>query len=461
MAAQKFFFINFGFIVGVLISGFFDSYYKVIFWLAFMIFLSSAVFLRNYLYLFSLFFSGVFVAIFYFGMREGIVLNGYPKLTGGDFEVMSVSETITTDKSRRIVAELRGEYRGEVLVFYPSEDIFKYGDVLKVTGDFESAEVKGGSPVIFAERIEYVGNEGSEINKLLFGVKDKFVSVLTKNLSPNAGALASGLLFGEKAKFSSEFKEAMKRSGTTHIVALSGYNISILVGALGLVVAVFSRRIRIFLYFFVIIIFTLMVGGDPSIVRAAIMGGVFLLSKELGRNITPAYALSFAGALMLWWNPLVIYSIGFQLSFLSFMGIVYIAPSLTSIFKLKGGLISKLTVETASAQLAVLPLIVNYFGGFSVVSLISNIFILGTIPISMFFAFLLLVFNFILPFLSFFIVWICEIVLGYQIFIINLFSKLYTPSGSYFRNGIFTAVYVVLLLGIIIFYKDDNPNENK
>lgn len=461
MAAQKFFFINSGFIVGVLIAGFFDSYYKIFFWIAFAIFLSSAVFLRSYLYLFSLFFIGVFVAVFYFGMREGIALNGYPKVASGEFEVMSVSETITTDKSRRVVAELRGGYSGEVLVFYPSEDNFKYGDILKVVGDFKPAESRGSSPVIFANKVEYTGSGGSRINKFLYGVKDKFVSVLTKNLSPNAGALASGLLFGEKAKFNSEFKDAMKRSGTTHIVALSGYNISILVGALGLIVAVFSRRIRIFLYFFVIIIFTLMVGGDPSIVRAAIMGGIFLLSKELGRNITPAYALSFAGALMLWWNPLVINSIGFQLSFLSFMGIVYIEPVFTKIFRLGGGLISKLAVETASAQLAVLPLIVSYFGGFSVMSLLSNIFILGTIPIAMFFSFLLLVFNFVLPFLSFFVVWICEIVLGYQIFIINLFSKLYTPSGSYFKSGIFTAVYVVLLLGIIIFYRGDNYNERE
>lgn len=461
MAAQKFFFINCGFLGGILIAGFFGSWLQTLYLIALMVFILGAIFLRKYLDLISLLFVGLFFGVLYFGARSDFALAGYPKQRMGNFKIMSTSETLTTDKSQRFFGKFLDEYRGEVLVFYSSENKYRYGQILSVAGDFEPPERQGDSSVIFAEKIEDTGQVGAPILRGLYEFKTRLVEVLTGKLSSNAGALASGLLLGEKTTFSAEFKEAMRKSGTTHIVALSGFNISILVGALGLLVAGFSRRTRIFLSTLIIIVFTLMVGAEPSIVRAAIMGCIFLISKELGRDIPHGYALSFAGATMLLWNPLNIYSVGFQLSFLSFAGIVYLAPIFASIFKTGGGLVSRLVLETSSAQIAVLPLIVNYFGSFSAVSFLANILILGTIPLAMFFVFLLLVVNFTLPFFAFFFAWICEIILGYQITVINLFSKLYVPAGSYFKNGLFTAIYIFLILGFIIIYKERITNERK
>lgn len=461
MAAQKFFFLSCGFLAGVIITAFLGSFYNLFYWLALLVFFGCAVFFRQYLLLLSIFFIGSFFAVFYFGFRSDLVERGYPKIYVGSFEIVSTSETLTTDKSRRFFGNLDGEYRGEVLVFYSTEDDFNYGERFVVSGEFELSEKPGSVPVIFAKEIKRIDGGSKTIGWYLLNFKNKLVGVINEELSPRAAALASGILLGDKTNFDADFKEAMKRSGTTHIVALSGFNISILVGALALVVVGFKRRTRIFLYFFVITTFTLMVGAEPSIVRAAIMGGIFLLGKELGRDITPAYALSFAGLVMLVWNPLIIYSVGFQLSFLSFMGIVYIAPAIAGTLGFGGGVVSRLAVETVSAQLAVLPLIINYFGTFSVMSFFANILILGTVPISMFFVFVLLVLNFSLPIFLFLINWICEIILGYQIAIINLFSKIYIPTGDYFKNGLFTAIYVFFLLGLIIIGRNKVVNERK
>ncbi len=461
MAAQKFFFLNCGFLAGIFIAGFLDSSFKIFYFLALAVFIASAIFLRKYLNLVSLFFIGLVFAVLYFGIRSDFVASGYPKEEMGNFKIMSTSETLTTDKSQRFYGKFLDKYRGEILVFYSGENKYHYGQVLSVIGEFEPSELKGDLPVIFAEDVMVDGEGGSTIIKALFGFKSGLVNILTRRLSSNAGALASGIILGEKTTFSDEFKDAMRKSGTTHIVALSGFNISILVGALAFLVAKFKRRARMFLYSLIITVFTLMVGAEPSIVRAAIMGYIFLLSKEFGRDITPGYALSFAGAMMLLWNPLGIYSVGFQLSFLSFAGIAYLSPIFSNILKIKEGLISKLAVETVSAQVVVLPLIVNYFGGFSPVSFLANILILGTVPMAMFFVFLLLLINFIFPSFSFFIAWICEIILGYQITMINLFSKLYIPGGDSFKNGTFTAIYIFLLLGFIIVYRDKILNERK
>ena len=461
MAAQKIFLVNCGFLVGILIAGFFDSSFKIFYFLALAIFLVGVIFLKKYLYLFSLVFIGLFFAIFYFGIRSDLAEGGYPKVQVGSFRIMSISETLTSDKSRRFNAKFLDDYRGKVTVFYSGEDNYKYGQIFLVSGDFKSSEQKGGAPVIFAKEVKVEGEARRTIARSLFEFKDKLVAILTRKLSSNAGALASGLLLGEKSTFSGEFKEAMRKSGTTHIVALSGFNISILVGALGFAVSGFARKTRIFLYFLTITVFTVMVGAEPSIVRAAIMGCIFLLSKELGRDITPAYALSFAGVAMLIWNPLTIYSVGFQLSFLSFAGIAYLSPIFESIFKNKFGFAFKLGAETFGAQIVVLPLVVNYFGGFSAVSFLANILILGTIPLAMFFVFLLLTTSFIAPIFSFFFAWICEMILGYQILMIDFFAKLHVPMGSYFKSGVFTAIYMFLVLGFIIINKERLTNERK
>lgn len=461
MAAQKFFFLNCGFLTGILLAGFLDFAYKIFYFVALAVFIAGVIFFRRHLNLISLFFIGLFIAVLYFGIRSDFALSGYPKEGMGNFKIMSTSETLTTDKSQRFYGKFLDKYRGEVLVFYSGDNEYSYGQILSVSGEFKASERKGSLPVVFADEDLVQGEGGSMILKGLFNFKSRLVDVLTNKLSSNAGALASGLILGEKTTFSAEFREAMRKSGTTHIVALSGFNISILVGALGFLVSGFRRKTRIFLYSSAILIFTLMVGADPSIVRAAIMGYIFLLSKEFGRDITAGYSLSFAGAMMLAWNPLNIYSVGFQLSFLSFSGIAYLAPIFSDILKVKEGLVSKVAIETMSAQIVVLPLIVNYFGGFSPMSFLANVLILGTVPMAMFFVFILLVINFVFPFLTFFIVWICEIILGYQIAMINLFSKLYIPAGDSFKNVTFTAIYTFLLLGFIILYKDKVPNEGR
>ena len=94
----------------------------------------------------------------------------------------------------------------------------------------------------------------------------------------------AGITLGERAEFSKEFKEAMSKSGTTHLVALSGYNITILVLAVAYVLNFFaSRRLVFWLTLLIIIGFVAMTGAEASVVRAAIMGGIVLLAKRANR----------------------------------------------------------------------------------------------------------------------------------------------------------------------------------
>mgnify|MGYP001224392427 CR=1 FL=1 len=459
MAAQKFFFIGSGFVCGIIIAAFYSLSFVTFYLIALTTFVASAILFQRYLFLVSLGLIGLFLGILYFDLRSDYLNAGYPKDGSGSFEVIAKSESQITDRSQRFSARFEGGYSGDVLVFYSADERVLYGQRFKVEGEFESAERPGSLPVIFVNDLKVSGIRSGGLGRQLHDFKVSLVDVLIRNLSPRSGALAAGLLLGEKANFDADFKEAMRRSGTTHIVALSGYNISVLVGALAFLVSAFRRRTRMILYIISIVFFTLMVGAEPSIVRAAIMGGLFLISKEFGRDIPPGYALVFAGLGMLLWNPMYVYSVGFQLSFLSFAGIVYLMPAISVFLKIKNSLFSNLVLESGSAQLAVLPLVVGYFGGFSMLAILANILILWAVPIAMFFTFCLLVFNFIFPPIVFFVNWICEIILGYQIMIIDLFSKLYIPSGESFKSGLFVAVYVFVVLAFIIINRQDKIDE--
>ena len=108
----------------------------------------------------------------------------------------------------------------------------------------------------------------------------------------------------------------MSQSGTTHLVALSGYNITVIAIAVSTLLSYFLRRRIVFwLSILTIIAFVLMTGAEASVVRAAIMGGIILLAKQIGRIHSMRNAIVFAALLMVLFNPKILrFDIGFQLS---------------------------------------------------------------------------------------------------------------------------------------------------
>lgn len=144
---------------------------------------------------------------------------------------------------------------------------------------------------------------------------------------PHAGLL-SGIAFGTKAAMSRELLEALTRTGTLHVVALSGMNISIVAGIVSLTLLRFiSRRIASLLTVLIIIGFVGFVGPSPSVIRAAIMGSVALIAVVFGRSNWPLFAWVLAVVAMLLVGPGWITDISFQLSVLATLGIILFGTS--------------------------------------------------------------------------------------------------------------------------------------
>lgn len=268
----------------------------------------------------------------------------------------------------------------------------------------------------------------SGISVGLQNFKSRVESNIEKVLDQQKAAFLNGLILGDRQKFSKEFRDDLNKSGTTHLVALSGYNIAIIILSLnGFLGVFFSRRLLFIPIVIVITAFVVMTGAAASVVRAAIMAGLILLAERTDRLYNTRNAIVAAALLMTLANPGVIsFDWGFQLSFAAVLGLIYFRPWLIKIFGKESGFLAwkENLLTTTSAQIAVLPLLILHFGYFSPFSLLANILILEAVPLTMFMGFLIGALGFFSYFLSLIAGWFVSVLLGYEIFIIKFFANL-------------------------------------
>jgi competence protein ComEC len=180
-----------------------------------------------------------------------------------------------------------------------------------------------------------------------------------------------------------------------------------------------------------VLIFVVMTGLQASAIRAAIMGCIVVFAGEMGGVVDVRNALTLTAAGMTVFDPtLSVRNLGFQLSFLSLAGIVYLEAPLRRLFRLENDGVfgwKASAITTLSAQLAVLPILSAAFGGFSATAIGANIMVLGTVPMVMFFGFVLAGAASISNYLAFGIAQVAHLLLAYQIGAIRFWSDLAVP----------------------------------
>lgn len=215
-------------------------------------------------------------------------------------------------------------------------------------------------------------------------VGEKIDGIFNVLIPGDLGQLAKGLVFGNP-DFSDSFDKKIKDSGLVHITAVSGYNVSIiLVGLFKLLRNAIGKKKAFYISILVLIAFCFMTGFSSSVVRAAIMGLAAIVAKMVGRKGSPVNLLVLAALVMMVINPFVIFDIGFQLSFLATVGIIY--SQKISHFIKEGRWFSScaaIFVESLMAQLLCFGVLLYYFGRISLVGLVSNVFILPIVPLAM------------------------------------------------------------------------------
>lgn len=370
--------------------------------------------------------------------------------------------------NQTLTVKLNEPYQGKISAKSALYPRFHYGDKLTFRGKIEApppgsyanylAKENIGGLMNFPEiKLEKSGL-GSPIKAALFNFKNSIVDSYSKILPPEQAALLAGLIFGERGGFSKEFKKAMSLSGTTHLTALSGQNITIISTAVAAAIGFFLPPFLTFsATILIILIFVAMTGFGPSAVRAAIMGFAVLLANLTGRIYDPRNSIGLAAFLITLFNPkALVFDLGFQLSFLAVLGIIYLRPALKKLLRFgdKPGFFAwrENFLMTLAAQLATAPVLIVNFGNFSFTALIANILILTAVPLTMSLGFAVGFFNFLSYYLALLFGWLASLLLNYEIFIINLFAKITLPINPSV-NFWAILVYYSVLAGIVVYAK--------
>lgn len=285
---------------------------------------------------------------------------------------------------------------------------WRYGDIVRVSGrldvpprlstfDYREYLARQG---IFAwmprpeALIRVDEGYGHRAYAWLLDRKHEVRQAVQRMLPPAEAALLNGVLIGDDNAIPDDLQAAFRRTGTSHIVAISGFNISIVVA---LVIPLLSRLLnprRAALFALpTIAAYTLFVGASASVVRAALMAGIALVGMVFWRKGFTLNTLCAAAFLMLVINPHTLFDVGFQLSVLATLGLVLYADRLASPVRnwseahIHGALLRRLAtltldgvLVTLAAQLTTLPLILVVFNQLSLVTLLTNLLILPLQP---------------------------------------------------------------------------------
>ncbi|MBI3261346.1 ComEC/Rec2 family competence protein [Candidatus Berkelbacteria bacterium] len=223
--------------------------------------------------------------------------------------------------------------------------------------------------------------------EFLARARSEFVRFFATSLPVPYGNLVASIVLGGKGLLTSELRQNFIATGTLHLVAVSGYNVTIVLKIFVDWLKLFSPIARFLVGSVIIVAFSALVGGQASVVRAAILAWLLLVAQLTGRQGSALPALVFAATIMVIHKPsILLHDVGFQLSFLAFLGLVYIAPLLKqAIGRLPIISRSSATVgimsETLGAQVAVLPILLFHFGQLTPLSPIANFLILPIVPI--------------------------------------------------------------------------------
>ncbi|MDD2646613.1 MAG: ComEC/Rec2 family competence protein [Patescibacteria group bacterium] len=298
-------------------------------------------------------------------------------------------------------------------------------------------------------------NRGNWLLVRIYNFKHAAQKMINENMTEPQGGLFSSLLLGAGGYLPQDFRDALSKTGTSHIVAVSGLHIVIMISLVEIIIfSVFGikRKHAFYLTAFFIIIYVILTGLAASAVRAGIMGILLLFAKKIGRDYQAGNAIFLVAALMLIFNPfLLLWDVGWQLSFLSILGLIYLSPRfqvlLIKIPDFKIWPIRSYLVATFSAYLFTLPLILYYFGNLSLSAPLANSLVLGFFPWVMMSGFIFILTGLAWPFLIKILVWPIWLILTYVIKIIDFFAQVTWLS---WHLGGFSLVWIIFYFIVLI-----------
>ena len=422
------------------------------------------------------FLTALFCFAFFVGIiRAQVVEERYPYVCSDacTFEARIISAPETRDAYQTFIVRPTDveekEYDVQVRTsLYPT---YEMGERVKVTGTvkvpkflFSHGNEKSfdyasylhtknvGSEMLFP-KLEPMETGDRGLVARLGAWKSGLIETINTYVSSPANTLATGMLFGNSS-MSKELNETFRVAGLSHIVVLSGFNIAIVIAFVLFVFAFLPLAFRITCAALFVLLFVLMVGSEPSIVRATLMSLVGLLAMLLGREYVARQALMLSLLAIVMYDPIsLLQSVSLHLSFLATTGIIYWSEPIKQIigrFILKKFFLELFTT-TLAAYAATLPYLMYIFGTVSVYALAANIVVLPLVPFAMLMSSLVLIAAYVSDGAAMFFGYADSLLIDFILLIARTINKL--PFASFNLSITFFSMFIVyIFMMYIIFY---------
>lgn len=262
------------------------------------------------------------------------------------------------------------------------ENMIFRGDTVQVAGTLRAGTGSYQGWISFAQ-LHVTHHSHSWVESL----RRRFTAGMLTALPEPLGSFGMGLLLGGHSTLPKEVYTDLLMVGLVHIVAVSGYNLTIILRACLRLLGKRSKYQTVVLSLALIGVFLLLTGSSASIVRAAIVSSLALLAWYYGRTFKPVNLILLAAAITGLYNPLYIWSdIGWYLSFLAFFGVLVLAPQLRMRVvpeRWHNSLLLAIALESLCAEIMTVPLVLHVFGQMSLISLGANVLIAVFVPLAM------------------------------------------------------------------------------
>lgn len=341
---------------------------------------------------------------------------------------------------------------GTVLVIAPRTVDATYGDRISATGrlttpgeydTFSYADFLARSGVFSIMRnssIEVISQgHGSPIYASLLDLRLRCAAIIARHLPEPQAGLLTGILLGDERGIAPELADAFSTAGASHVVAISGFNMvivsGVVMGALERLRA--PRRLAAVLGLTIIALYTIFVGANAAVVRAAIMASLLVIANVIQRKTYVPASLAFVALVMSAANPTILWDLSFQLSFFATLGLALFADPFKTRFDAwmlrlfpepfavtVGGFLTEPLVVTAAALITTLPLTLVYFSRASLVVFPVNLLIIPVQAMLFMLGMMAVGLGFVAPVMAQLVFWICLVLLSWTIGVVRVFAAL-------------------------------------
>jgi competence protein ComEC len=373
-------------------------------------------------------------------------------LYGKNKQLTFTVDTITVADGQRLTGKLQLSGFGVNAVFQ--------GDEVQATGklypgygayqgsiSFATLTIRAHHPTLIAE------------------IRRRFTAGMQTALPEPLAPFAMGLLVGQRATLPAGIKQDLLMVGLTHIIAVSGYNLTIILHASQRLLGKRSKRISTFLSLGLIAVFLLLAGASASIVRAAIVSVLSIVVGYYGRAFKPLNLIMLAAAITAWADPVYVWSdVSWYLSFLAFDGVLVLSPLIQARWpgRWHESLLGGVALESICAELMSLPYVLHIFGQMSWIGLPANVLVVTLVPLAMLLSLIAGLGGMLAGAVGGWFAWPACLLLNYMLDVAHVLARLphvFIQNRSLSLAAMLGLYTLVLLLTVLLWHKSRSTHE--